>query len=127
MKSSSRRFGNYAMIASDAVGSSGAFLIACLLVILWAVGGPFFRFSNTWQLMINTTSSIFTFLIVFLIQYAQNRDTRAVQVKLDELLLAIRGGGGEPVLDDLSPEQIARLQKRLEERLGQRQNHSPEA
>lgn len=126
MKSNSRWFRNYAMIASDAVGSSGAFLIACLLVILWAIGGPFLRFSDTWQLMINTTSSIFTFLIVFLIQYAQNRDTRAVQVKLDELLLVVRGGD-EPALDRLSEEQIARLQKRLEERLGRIQNHRPEA
>src|SRR6266487_1392466 len=93
------RFRIYARVASDIVGSANAFLVACLLVVLWAAAGPFLHFSDSWQLLVNTATSILTFLIVFLIQHTQNRDTRAIRLKLDELLRTI--GGARTSLIDL--------------------------
>jgi low affinity Fe/Cu permease len=73
---------------SNAVGTPWAFLIAMLIVIVWAASGPLFHFSDTWQLVINTGTTIVTFLMVFLIQASQNRDSKAIQLKLDELIRA---------------------------------------
>jgi low affinity Fe/Cu permease len=107
-------FRGYAQGASDAVGSPWAFAGACALVVLWAAAGPFLGFSDTWQLIINTGTSILTFLIVFLIQHAQNRDTRAIRLKLDELLLAIEGARSPMLdLDRLSEEQMTELEERV--------------
>lgn len=72
------------------VGSAPAFTAALLLIIIWAVVGPFFKFSDTWQLVINTATTVLTFLVVFLIQNTQNRDARAIQLKLDDLLRAVK-------------------------------------
>jgi low affinity Fe/Cu permease len=82
-------FGKFATVASVATGSAWAFIIALLVIITWAITGPIFGFSDTWQLVINTGTTIVTFLMVFLIQHAQNRDSLAIQLKLDELLRAI--------------------------------------
>jgi low affinity Fe/Cu permease len=82
-------FTKLAQRTSSVVGSAGAFVIAVLMVVVWAAAGPIFHFSNTWQLVINTATTVLTFLIVFLIQNSQNRDSRAIQLKLDELLRAI--------------------------------------
>jgi low affinity Fe/Cu permease len=107
-------FRGFAQVASDAVGSPWAFAGACAVVVLWAATGPFMGFSDTWQLIINTGTSILTFLIVFLIQHAQNRDTRAIRLKLDELLLAIEGAQSPVIdLDRLSEEQITELEERV--------------
>jgi low affinity Fe/Cu permease len=79
-------FSVFAQTVSRWTGRSISFIIAFTIVIIWAISGPFFGFSDTWQLVINTGTTIVTFLMVFLIQNAQNRDTAAIQVKLDELI-----------------------------------------
>ena len=83
------RFGQFAAGASYWLGSKNAFVFAVLIIIIWAVTGPIFHFSDTWQLVINTGTTIVTFLMVFLIQNTQNRDARAINLKLDELIRAI--------------------------------------
>jgi low affinity Fe/Cu permease len=99
--------------ASFAVGSSYAFVLALLLIVLWAASGPLFAFSDTWQLVINTSTTIVTFLIVFLIQNTQNRDSRALHMKLDELIIYTKGADNELVnLENLSDEQMDRLEER---------------
>jgi low affinity Fe/Cu permease len=84
------RFGRFAAEISDAVGTYRAFLVALVLVVAWAVTGPLFHFSDSWQLVINTGTTIVTFLMVFLIQTTQNRETRAIHLKLDELIRSQR-------------------------------------
>ena len=79
-------FSAFARWCEEQVGRSATFVIAALLVVVWAMTGPFFGWSDTWQLVINTLSSVVTFLMVFVIQNTQNRDTRAIQLKLDELI-----------------------------------------
>src|SRR5579872_6329112 len=83
------RFGRFAASASSWMGSKIAFLLAGLVIVVWGITGPIFHFSDTWQLVINTGTTIVTFLMVFLIQNTQNRDARAINLKLDELIRAI--------------------------------------
>jgi low affinity Fe/Cu permease len=83
-------FRRFAYLVSDAVGTYTAFAIALAVVLVWAITGPLFHFSDSWQLVINTGTTIVTFLMVFLIQTTQNRDGKAVQLKLDELIRAQR-------------------------------------
>ena len=93
-------------------GSTAAFLVALGVVIAWAVTGPLFRFSDTWQLVINTGTTIVTFLMVFLIQRAQNRDSLAVQLKLNELVAAIEGASNRLIsVEDLSERDLDVLHK----------------
>ena len=103
-------FRMFAYKVSAVVGTSWAFLTAVLLVVVWALTGPIFHFSETWQLVINTGTTIVTFLMVFLIQNTQNRDMKAIHLKLDEL---IRGGKGPRNrfvdLEDLSDEELDQL------------------
>src|SRR5205085_8507173 len=82
----SRAFGDIANKTSQAAGRASAFMIAAGVVLIWAITGPLFQYSDTWQLVINTGTTIVTFLMVFLIQNSQNRDSAAIQVKLDELI-----------------------------------------
>ena len=81
-------FRKFAHAVSEAAGSPWAFLLAFLTIMVWAISGPFFRFSETWQLVINTGTTIVTFLMIFLVQNAQNRDAKATHIKLDELIHA---------------------------------------
>jgi low affinity Fe/Cu permease len=94
------------------VGSYLAFILAVLTVIVWAVSGPLFAFSDTWQLVINTGTTVVTFLMVFLIQNTQNRAERVTSLKLDELLRAMKGARTEMVkLDDMSDDQLRRMKE----------------
>lgn len=109
-------FRNFSRIAAQAAGSPLAFCAALFLVLLWGFSGPLFHFSNTWQLVINTGTTIVTFLMVFVIQNAQNRDTLALQLKLDELICAMEGARlGMIDLDQLSEEELVGLQVQFQE------------
>ena len=107
-----------------AVGSPIAFLIAFGTILTWAALGPLCHFSDTWQLVINTATTIITFLMVFLIQNTQNHDTKALHLKLDELLRGVAGARTSFVnLENLSDEELERLQKQFE-RLSTRANRA---
>ncbi len=100
-------FRHFAEKAAHAVGSDWAFLIALLTIVVWALTGPYFNYSDTWQLFINTGTTIVTFLMVFLIQNTQNRETRIVSLKLDELLRGVEGARtGLVELDHMSEEDL---------------------
>jgi low affinity Fe/Cu permease len=106
------RFRKFAQRASDAVGSPWAFLLAALTIIVWLVTGPLFHFSDTWQLMVNTGTTIVTFLMVFLIQNAQNRDARAMHLKLDELIRSVSEARDKLIdVEHLSDAELRRLQE----------------
>jgi low affinity Fe/Cu permease len=108
-------FRKLAYKTSEAVGSAPAFLIAVLIVIVWGVTGPLFGYSDTWQLVINTGTTIVTFLVVFLIQHTQNRDAKILQLKIDELIRAVEAARTRLVgLEDLPDEEIERLQKEFQ-------------
>jgi low affinity Fe/Cu permease len=97
-------------------GSAGVFLGAILIVLIWASSGPFFHYSDTWQLVINTGTTIITFLMVFLIQNTQNRDGKAVQIKLDELIRATKGARQYYVgLEDLTDDELAALDQQFKD------------
>jgi low affinity Fe/Cu permease len=85
------KFAAFARRTSEVLGTSTAFAVAVSVVLLWAISGPFAGFSETWQLVINTGTTISTFLMVFLLQHTQNRDTQAIQKKLDELIQGLPG------------------------------------
>ena len=110
------RFRRFAHRTSELMGTPWAFLAAVLVMALWAVTGPIFRFSDTWQLAINTSTTIVTFLMVFLIQNTQNRDARAMHLKLDELLRAVREARTALVdLEDMTDEELDQLQHEFEQ------------
>jgi low affinity Fe/Cu permease len=97
---------------TEAAGSSQAFGLATLVVVVWAASGPLFRFSDTWQLVINTSTTIVTFLMVFLIQRTQNKDSKAVQVKLNELVAAMRGASNRLIdVESLSEDDLQTLRR----------------
>ena len=104
-----RRFSQYVARLS---GSAGAFLLAFVVVLVWAATGPFFHFADTWQLVINTSTTIVTFLMVFLIQNTQNRDTQALHAKIDELIIALEGADNRIVgAEELSDEEMDELKE----------------
>jgi low affinity Fe/Cu permease len=108
-------FRRFARRTSEAVGSPFAFGLAILSVVVWAALGPRYNYSDTWQLVINTATTIVTFLMVFAIQNTQNRDAKAIHLKLDELLRGVKGARTSLVrLEDLTDEQIGELQKEFE-------------
>lgn len=111
-------FRKFAHKTSEIVGSPWSFIIATLSLIIWAILGPAAGFSDTWQLVINTATTIVTFLMVFLIQNTQNRDAKAIHLKLDELIHSIQGARNKLInLEDLSEEELAKLQEHFK-RLG---------
>lgn len=108
----SELFHKFSCKCSELVGSPWAFLIAFMGIILWALTGPMFHFSDTWQLIVNTSTTIITFLMVFLIQNTQNRDARAIHLKLDELLRSIKEARTELVdLEDRPDAELQSLKK----------------
>jgi low affinity Fe/Cu permease len=109
---SQSRFTHLAKWTARATGRPAAFGIALLVVAVWATTGPIFGFSDTWQLVINTGTTIVTFLMVFLIQNTQYRDTEALQVKLDELIRALRGAHNALIdLEELDDEELDRIRQ----------------
>ena len=97
------------------LGSAWAFVGAVLVILVWILTGPAFHFSDTWQLIINTATTVITFLMVFLIQNTQNRDAKAVHLKLDELIRALKSARNELVdLEDLSDEDLKRLEEQFQ-------------
>jgi low affinity Fe/Cu permease len=108
------RFHHFAHLTSNAVGSPGAFLLAFATVLIWGLTGPLFGYSDTWQLVINTGTTIITFIMVFLIQSTQNRDAKAVHLKLDELIHALHGARNKLVaLEDMSEEELDKLSEQF--------------
>jgi low affinity Fe/Cu permease len=111
-KKSPGLFTNFARWTANASASPAAFAIALVAVLIWAATGPMFGYSDTWQLVINTGTTIVTFLMVFLIQNTQNRDTLALQLKLDELIRATEGARNLMLdLEHMDDEQLGRLRE----------------
>jgi low affinity Fe/Cu permease len=102
--------------ASQAAGRASTFILACLVIVVWGVTGPLFHYSDTWQLIINTGTTIVTFLMVFLIQNSQNRDSAAIQVKLDELIRTGTAQNSFVGIEHLTAEELEDLRARCEER-----------
>jgi low affinity Fe/Cu permease len=106
---------HYTYQITEWVGSARAFAVALLIVILWAVTGPVFHFSDTWQLVINTSTTIVTFLIVFLLQRSQNKESLAVQLKLNEIVAALQGASNRLInIECLSEEEVRALHDRYQ-------------
>ena len=113
----------FARRASNVLGSAWAFVLALLVIVVWGITGPTFHYSDTWQLIINTGTTIVTFLMVFLIQNTQNRDAKAVHLKLDEIIRAIKGARNELVdLEELSDEDLKKLEQQFQ-RIRQKAEH----
>jgi low affinity Fe/Cu permease len=105
-------FTRFARATSHAAGRPAAFAIAALLIVVWLVTGPLFHFSDTWQLVINTATTVITFLMVFLIQNTQNRDSEAVHLKLDELIRALEGAHNALLdLEDLDDKELDKIRE----------------
>ena len=108
-------FTRFAKSTARAAGHPATFCVAVAIILLWAASGPFFGFSDTWQLVINTGTTIITFLMVFLIQNTQNRDSEAIQVKLDELIRATQGAHNALLdLEELEEHQLDAFRARYE-------------
>jgi low affinity Fe/Cu permease len=107
-------FHEFSKTLSGAVGSPWAFIGSLMLVAAWSATGPLFHYSNTWQLIINTGTTIVTFLMVFLIQNTQNRDARAIHLKLDELIRCLKGARNTLIdLEEMSEEELDHLQQQF--------------
>jgi low affinity Fe/Cu permease len=120
-KSLADGFQVFATRSSSWVGSKWAFGLAVATIVLWAATGPYFHYSDTWQLVVNTATTVVTFLIVFLIQNTQNRDARAIHLKLDEIIRAIRPASNQMInIETLSDEKLQALSDRFEKIRNQR-------
>src|SRR5215212_1188639 len=107
-------FSNLARQASGLVGTPAAFAIAAAIVLLWLLSGPLFRYSDTWQLVINTGTTIITFLMVFLVQHTQNRDARALHLKLDELLRSMATARNKLIdLENCTDEELEQIERQF--------------
>ena len=109
-------FSEIAQITSREVGRAWVFILAIVTIIVWAITGPFFHFSDTWQLVINTGTTIVTFLMVFLIQNSQNRDAAAIQIKLDELIQVSNAHNSIVGVEHLTDDEIDEIRIKCEER-----------
>jgi low affinity Fe/Cu permease len=108
------RFARFAKMAAHLSGRPSTFLLAAGLIVVWLVTGPIFGFNETWQLLINTGTTIVTFLMVFLIQNTQNRDTAAIQIKLDELIRVTKGHNALMNLEELDDDELERFRVKYE-------------
>ena len=114
----SNGFEKFSMIAIKTTGSSAAFIFAFLLVVIWGISGPIFHYSTTWQLSINTGTSIITFLMVFVLQQSQNKDTLALQLKVNELIASDENVSNKLInSEDLTKEELE-VMKKIYERMG---------
>jgi low affinity Fe/Cu permease len=114
----------FARHSSHVLGSAWAFVGAVFIIVIWGLTGPTFHFSDTWQLIINTGTTIVTFLMVFIIQNTQNRDAKAVHLKLDEIIRALKGARNELVdLEELTDEDLKKLEKEFQ-RIRQKAEHA---
>ena len=105
-------FRTFSVAASNALGSSWMFVANLFLILVWLAAGPYFHYSDSWQLVVNTGTTVLTFLAVFLIQNTQNRDAKAIHLKLDELIKGVEGARTHLVdLENLSDEELDELQK----------------
>jgi low affinity Fe/Cu permease len=111
-------FGDIANRTSQAAGRALTFLVAAGVVVIWAATGPLFGYSDTWQLVINTGTTVVTFLMVFLIQNSQNRDSAAIQVKLDELIRVSTAHNSFVGIEHLTDDELEDIRKKCEERAG---------
>ena len=108
-------FRKFAHATAEVVGSPWAFVLGLVVIVGWAAMGPIFQYSDTWQLVINTSTTIVTFLMVFVIQNTQNRDAKAIHLKLDELIRGVKGARTEMVaLETCTDEELAAIQKEIE-------------
>jgi low affinity Fe/Cu permease len=111
-RSLSKFFNKFSGIITKATGGPMAFIIALVVIIVWGITGPLFKFSDTWQLVINTGTTIITFLMVFVIQHSQNKDTMALQLKLNELIAASHDASNRLIsIEDLTEEELEVLKK----------------
>jgi low affinity Fe/Cu permease len=111
-------FSRFAAATANWTGSTSAFVTAVMVVALWSLTGPFFSYSDSWQLVINTGTTIVTFLMVFLIQNTQNRDTKALQIKLSELILALETANNRiAAIENASPEELDAIQEDIQRRV----------
>src|SRR4051812_1998451 len=114
-KSLMAKFEKFASAVTHATGHPLAFIIAFLIILVWGISGPLFGFSDTWQLVINTGTTIVTFLMVFLIQLTQNKDSEAIQLKLNEMVAALKGASNRLInIEDLSEEDLQKLHQYYE-------------
>ncbi|MEO6327313.1 MAG: low affinity iron permease family protein [Ginsengibacter sp.] len=116
MKSNKRKysafFNNFSNLVTKATGTPWAFVFAVLVIAIWGITGPIFKFSDTWQLVINTGTTIITFLMVFVIQHSQNKDTKAIQLKLNELIAANCDASNRLVnIEELTDEELEVIKK----------------
>jgi low affinity Fe/Cu permease len=109
-----KAFHRFATVVTNAAGSVWAFLGAVLVITVWLASGPIFGFSDTWQLVINTGTTIVTFLMVFVIQHSQNREVKAIQLKLDELIASVDGASNSLIdIEEVSDDELERLNVRF--------------
>ena len=106
-----RFFNHFSAVVTRVTGGPTAFMLAVLIILVWAVTGPIFKFSDTWQLVINTGTTIITFLMVFVIQHSQNKDTTALQLKLDELISASKASNKLINIENLDDDEIEKFRK----------------
>jgi low affinity Fe/Cu permease len=105
-------FRRFSIAAANALGSSWMFIVNVILILVWLFAGPFFHYSDTWQLVVNTATTVFTYLAVFLIQNTQNRDATAIHLKLDELIKGVAGARTHLVnLENLNDDELSELQE----------------